>query len=184
MSKTAVYRRSLAAMAGVTSGIASVAFGPAVAAVAAEPGPSSDSPSSVIVKGTKPAPTVGAVDAQGTCFSWTVVHGFVRTTPVHFNIPTTAQGNNVRDCILVRGNITDGVFKVQDAINRCYPQFSAGVGFDGNYGSNTQRAVRDIQSAVGVNPDGAYGPNTKTAMVWPVYRDIDNVFIGCGLLRI
>jgi hypothetical protein len=121
--------------------------------------------------------------SHGTCFSWTVSRGFVGNTATQINVPTTARGNNQRHCLLRQGNNTDGVFKLQDAINRCYPQFSSGVGSDGNYGRNTVRAVRQIQGAVGVSVDGAYGPETKTAMNWPAYRQDNGNFHRCVLLR-
>lgn len=174
-------RRTVFAAIGVTAGIAS-AIGFTTAPVqAAEPGSAGSAASPEVLKAPPPSP---ALDAVGTCFSWTQVFGFHGNTRAFTFIPTTARNNNVRDCILQQGNQGEGVFKLQDAINRCYPQFSAGVGSDSIYGSNTARAVREIQSSVGVTVDGVYGAETKTAMNWPHYRASDNAFLGCGLVRV
>jgi hypothetical protein len=174
-------RRSLAAMAGLTAGVASVVIGPtAVNAQSVEPRDAQLGPDGQAVEpdDLPPAPA-----SHGTCFSWTVSPGFVGSTATQINVPTTARGNNQRHCLLRQGNNTEGVFKLQDAINKCYPAFSSGVGFDGDYGSNTARAVRQIQGFHGLTQDGVYGPDTKTAMNWPAYRRGTNNFFRCVLLR-
>lgn len=179
MFSSATPRRSLLAMAGITAGVTSVVIGPtAVNAQATDPEPDGQPNVATLTEPGAPAPA-----SHGTCFSWTTAPGFLGSTPINVNMPTTARDNNQRHCILRLGNNTHGVFKLQDAINRCYPQFSAGVGFDGDYGTNTQRAVRQIQGAVGVNPDGVYGPDTKTAMEWPTYHRPGGGFFDCALVR-
>lgn len=176
-------RRSLVAMAGVTAGVASVVVGPtAVNAQTTGPEPDALTGPDGAIEATEPNEPAPA--SHGTCFEWTKAKGFIGTTRAFINVPTTARGNNQRHCILRRGNNTLGVFKVQDAINKCYPQFSAGVGFDGNYGSNTERAVSQIQFVEGVTVDGVYGPDTKTAMLWPAYRQSNDQFLTCALLRV
>lgn len=171
-------RRSLLAMAGITAGVTSVVIGP-TAVNAQTTDLEQDSPK--VAKLTEPGAPAPA--SHGTCFSWTTAPGFLGNTPINVNMPTTARDNNQRHCILRRNNNTHGVFKLQDAINLCYPQFSAGVGHDGDYGPNTERAVRQIQAAVGVNPDGVYGPDTKTAMEWPTYHRPGGGFFDCALVR-
>jgi hypothetical protein len=170
-------RRSVATAIGVTAGIAS-AVGFTAAPVQAAPG---NGDWSAVPGSAAPKPAAPSLDALGTCFSWTTLQVVNSSTGqrANLNIPTTGRDNNVRDCILVHHNQTDGVFKVQDAINRCYPQFSAGVGFDGVYGDNTFRAVGQIQTLEGVTSDGKYGLATKTVMKWPGYRPGDNAFLGC-----
>lgn len=178
---SATSRRSLIAVIGTTAGITSLVIGPATPAQATEPGPGSGSTAPEVFKG--PAPTPNRDAAEGTCFSWTNAKGFVGSVATSINVPTTARDNNVRDCLLRLNNQTDGVYKLQNAINVCYPQFSAGVGSDGKYGPNTERAVRQIQELVGVDADGVYGVDTKTAMKWPAYRQSNGSFYTCALLR-
>ena len=175
MSRT-VNRRSVATAIGVTAGIASaVGFTAAPVQAAPATGDWSAVPNTAALQ-----PSTPSLDSQGTCFSWTTL-SVVSSTGVraNLNIPTTARDNNVRDCILVHNNHTDGVFKLQDAINKCYPQFSAGVGFDGAYGDDTVRAVGQIQGLEGAHVDGKYGVETKTKMQWPGYRPSDGAFLGC-----
>jgi hypothetical protein len=182
MLTSATRRRSLLAMAGVTAGVTSIVIGPtAVNAQTTDREPDAQPGRenvAILTEPSEPAP-----DSHGTCFSWTTAPGFLGTTAINVNMPTTARNNNQRHCILQRGNQTDGVFKLQDAINKCYPQFSAGVGFDGNYGANTQRAVSQIQFTEGVAVDGVYGSDTKTAMRWPTYRRDNGNFFACALVR-
>lgn len=180
LTKTA-RRRSLAAIAGVTAGVASI-----VASSTAVNAQATDPEMEILPDPSRPVQPAPAPASHGICFSWTDVEGVtdVGRIPVVVRVPTTARGNNQRHCILTRGlNDVHGVFKLQDAINKCYPQFSAGVGFDGDYGPNTERAVRQIQRKEGVTVDGVYGPDTKTAMQWPAYRQSNGSFLTCALLR-
>jgi Putative peptidoglycan binding domain len=148
-------RRSLLAMAGMTTGLAGVlAATPATAA----PAPQQAAP--------EQAP--GAALADPICASWTdYVTG--PGTPYDVRIPSTTRNGGQTNCVLYNRTETEGVFKLQDALNRCYGQ---GLTVDGIYGPGTEAAVRNVQRFHGFQPediDGRYGPQTRAAMTWPKY---------------
>jgi peptidoglycan hydrolase-like protein with peptidoglycan-binding domain len=58
-----------------------------------------------------------------------------------------------------------GVRTLQSAMNACYV---TGLGTDGIFGENTEKAVKKVQIAVKVEVDGYYGPETRDAMSWPL----------------
>ncbi|MFE9203717.1 peptidoglycan-binding protein [Micromonospora sp. NPDC006431] len=89
-----------------------------------------------------------------------------------------AASTNSVDCNMVRGNVSDGVARLQDTMNDCYPGTLRAVGVyplivDGNFGGNTQKALIEVQKVARTTADGVYGPNTRKAMlhVDPDYGD-------------
>lgn len=66
------------------------------------------------------------------------------------------------DCNLVRGTYGIAVWQLQVTMNVCYGK---GLVEDGDFGGNTERALREVQDKVGTRVDGQYGPNTRRAMV-------------------
>lgn len=79
-----------------------------------------------------------------------------------------ASGGSV-NCNMVRGNVSDGVARLQDTLNDCYPAELRRAGvfplwIDRDFGGDTRTALIAVQRAVGVRADGVYGPNTRRAM--------------------
>src|SRR5437879_13619941 len=70
-------------------------------------------------------------------------------------LPTVGYGTGDLDCVLGFGNDSDAVYMLQVTLDGCY---KAGLKQDGNYGTLTEAAVRNVQHAVGVPRDGVYGP--------------------------
>ena len=80
-----------------------------------------------------------------------------------------AASNGSVSCNMIRGNVSDGVARLQDTLNDCYPSQLRGIGvfplsIDRDFGGNTYRALRAVQGAVGARVDGQYGPETRSKM--------------------
>lgn len=73
-------------------------------------------------------------------------------------VPTYYQN---KDCVLESGNLNNGVYWLQVALNNCY---SKGLALDGDFGPATYNALMQVQSSLGLAVDGVYGPNTRQAM--------------------
>jgi hypothetical protein len=81
-----------------------------------------------------------------------------------------AASNGSVTCNMVRGNFSEGVRRLQDTMNDCYRTALTRVGvyplvIDGDFGGNTERALREVQRVAGTAADGQYGPNTRRAML-------------------
>ncbi|MEU4626163.1 peptidoglycan-binding domain-containing protein [Actinoplanes sp. NPDC023801] len=81
-----------------------------------------------------------------------------------------AASNGSVTCNMVRGNVSDGVLRLQDTMNDCYRTALTRVrvyplSVDGNFGGNTEKALREVQRVAGTGIDGQYGPNTRKAML-------------------
>jgi Putative peptidoglycan binding domain len=151
-----VPRQPLLALAGTAVGLTSV-----VVPTAAYAGPA-PAPQAVEAPAAKADVTAAAAPY---CYSWT---DFVTGpgTPYTVPIPSTTRNGGESNCILGRGNQTEGVYKLQNALNRCYGQ---NLTVDGVYGAATERAVKNVQAKYGLPQDGVYGPQTRAAMTWPKY---------------
>lgn len=160
MSRTRI-RRSVLAVAGITTGVTSLAVAPAVpsAAEAVEAQPS----------GT--AQEAGTA-SHGTCFGVTEVSQSGGRRVV---LPTTSNNSGNGHCIMSQGlgvgGFNGAVARLQLAIDVCYPGLRGILGpIDGQYGSRTRDAVIWVQAIEGASRDGVYGPETKNKMEWPMSR--------------
>jgi len=148
------------ALAGATTGLAAL-LAPSTAY--AGPAPERTAPEPV-------APQSGVADGDlvataAVCQSWTdYVTG--PGTPYNVAIPSTTRNGNQASCYLGPGHDTDGVYKLQDALIRCYGR---NIAKDGIYGAQTAAGVRYVQQFHRITADGTYGPNTRAAMTWPKY---------------
>lgn len=80
-----------------------------------------------------------------------------------------ASSANSIDCHTQRGNVSNAVVQLQHTMNTCYETQlrNAGVfplAVDGNFGGNTEKAMKAVQGSIGTSADGVYGPNTRNAM--------------------
>lgn len=91
----------------------------------------------------------------------------------------TTAGWDYFDCYLRNGDFNNfGVVALQNALIRCYGQ---AITPDGDFGTLTERALKNVQTVHGLKVDGIYGPDTYGAMWFPYYRvgaQIDDP-IGC-----
>jgi hypothetical protein len=162
MLTRATRRRSLLAVAGVTAGVAAAAVNPSAAH--AQEGTDDLVPPGVEFRELEPdiEPEPGPL-SHGTCFGAT---DFLSGPQMLF-MPTTSDGSRVTHCLLVEGNNTRGVYKLEDALERCYGQ---NVNLNNHYGNDTTAAVKRVQDFHGIQVDGKYGPQTANAMFFPVYE--------------
>jgi hypothetical protein len=77
----------------------------------------------------------------------------------HYSVPVANNGSS--RCWMDRGNVSSGVRSLQRALVFCWQQ---NIGIDGEYGPQTQQAVRNLQTALRITVDGGYGPQTRGAM--------------------
>lgn len=72
-------------------------------------------------------------------------------------------------CLLKRGHRSgpDPVYMLQRALRWCY---SEDVRETGNFGYETERALKNVQRKLGLVVDGHYGPKTRSRMEWPTYK--------------
>jgi murein L,D-transpeptidase YcbB/YkuD len=152
-------RRSLLAMAGMTTGLAGI-----LTATPAQAAPITH----------QAAPEVPeAALAAAVCASWTdYVTG--PGTAYDVRIPSTTRNGSQVNCVLYNGVSSDGVYKLQDALNRCYGR---NLAVDGAFGPATESAVRYVQNRHRITVDGVYGQNTRAAMSWPKY--LNGTFNHC-----
>lgn len=78
-------------------------------------------------------------------------------------LPGTASGST--DCFLTKGDVSPAVGVLQAALRLCNGQ--SGLAVDDNFGTNTQNAVKAVQSAHHITVDGIYGNQTRGVMLWP-----------------
>lgn len=157
-------RRTLLAMAGVTAGVATAAVAPTPAA-AAEPAPAS------LDAAAWSATSAWGTQALGTCRSWTTLYN----AGLHINLPSISRNGLDINCQLQDGNYNnDSVYKLQDMLRLCYGQ---NIARDGDFGPNTEKALKNVQGSVGVPASGVYNPTTGANVVWPLF-DGDNNFTG------
>jgi hypothetical protein len=155
-------RKRLLAMAGVTAGMATavVAPSPAHAATAPEAGPSA----SELQNGVDPFQATGTGTATlGTCWSW---YNYPLANYYVLRFPSLAEGGSV-DCDLRMGDVTHGVYKLQDALNFCYGQE---LDRDGNFGIATHRAVKNVQAFHEQPLTGVYSASLGSVMRWPIFN--------------
>ncbi|XVU25343.1 peptidoglycan-binding domain-containing protein [Actinoplanes sp. CA-054009] len=80
-----------------------------------------------------------------------------------------AASNGSVNCGMVRGANSDGVRRLQDTLNDCYPNELKDVKVyplmvDGDFGGNTEKALKKVQSVSSTGADGMYGPLTRKAI--------------------
>lgn len=81
----------------------------------------------------------------------------------YLNFIPTPPGGNSNYCNLKNGNTGVGVRGLQRTLNQCYGKH---LSIDGQFGDNTEAALRDVQGRIGVGVDGQFGPQTSSHMKW------------------
>jgi hypothetical protein len=117
------------------------------------------------------APVVAA--AVALCDSWT---DFRLSDGDVVHLPSAGRNSGNINCTFVSGMSGGGVYKLQDALNRCY---GANLVVDGLFGPATEAALRRVELIHHVPPDGIYDPPLRKAMLWPVYNP-DGSFDRCA----
>jgi peptidoglycan hydrolase-like protein with peptidoglycan-binding domain len=95
----------------------------------------------------------------------------------HQYLPARGIGASHYICWMAYGTRGDGVKALQAAINHCYNSIPNLVP-DGIYGDATKAAVRTVQTQHRIHVDGECGEDTYYAMMFPLYRIVDNEFSG------
>jgi peptidoglycan hydrolase-like protein with peptidoglycan-binding domain len=68
------------------------------------------------------------------------------------------------NCWMARGNYSDGVYVLQEALVHCYHLYVGPYGPDSDFGGNTVAALKTVQRIHGISVDGGYGPQTRSVM--------------------
>lgn len=112
----------------------------------------------------EPAPV--AVAAEVACDSYTHV-GVGGGWFLH--VPSKGGDSWNFNCVVVRGHKGWPVVVLQESLNACYGQ---GLVVDGDFGGNTERAVKNAQRAINrpeVKVDGRFGPITSSYFLFQAY---------------
>jgi hypothetical protein len=183
---TSTTRRSLLALTSLTTGLGTALI-PGAAHASAPAAPPDPTPgaaagsAATMAKGQRQTEITSAAVAA-TCWSWSTFRISGHPTWRAYLPSINHEARDV-NCELANGNASDGVSKLQDALNRCY---GANLRRDGIYGTLTENAVRAVQDHHNITVDGRYGPQTRAAMKWPIYAPDNNPndddFVQCDRL--
>jgi peptidoglycan hydrolase-like protein with peptidoglycan-binding domain len=75
-----------------------------------------------------------------------------------------ATSSDATNCWMARGNYSDGVYVLQEALVHCYHLYVGSHGPDSDFGGNTVTALKTVQRIHGISVDGGYGPQTRSVM--------------------
>ena len=121
--------------------------------------------------------SVGTAEAAiPSCTSWTTYDADGNPYVVH--VPTVGYQTGATYCELERGDDNDAVTVLQRALRYCH---GYQIGIDGEYGPQTEGAVRDWQQWVngaynaGLEEDGQWGPATRNWTQFPDWTRPGNV---------
>lgn len=76
------------------------------------------------------------------------------------------RGTGSRNCTLAEGSSGAAVSELQRALKKC--NFASNLVVDGDFGSNTKKAVAYAQKLYRIGQDGIYGPESRVAFQWHV----------------
>ena len=74
------------------------------------------------------------------------------------DVPWSSAYSSPWNCQLKKGAKNDAVRALQRGLKICYKK---SITVDGDFGSATQTALKQVQSKLGVSVDGEYGPQTR-----------------------
>lgn len=103
---------------------------------------------------------VSASASVPTCGGTSLVQGFSRVGTVFIRVPTVGNATPSKwGCNLFPSNVAGlvPVERLQIDLNFCYGD---NLAVDGEYGTNTENAVKAVQRSEKVAVDGDYGPET------------------------
>jgi peptidoglycan hydrolase-like protein with peptidoglycan-binding domain len=113
------------------------------------------------------APTTPAVAAEAACDAYTLVA--VSGHPGwYLHVPSLGNRGNY-NCVVVRGHRGLPVLVVQESLVVCFGLSVGPNGPDGDFGGNTERAVKQVQSWNNLSVDGRFGKNTSAAFWFQAY---------------
>jgi hypothetical protein len=181
---TSPTRRSLLAITGLTTGLGTALIPGAAHAAPPppDPTPGAAAPAAAVAAEDDPLLEAATAAAAATCWSWSTFR--ISGHPTwRASLPSINHEARDVNCELARGNATDGVSKLQDALNRCY---GANLARDGIFGPRTEEALRAAQDFENITVDGRYGPQTRAHLKWPIYAPDNNPndddFVQCDRL--
>lgn len=77
------------------------------------------------------------------------------------NIPASGSTAASTNCTMGQGSNSSAVRALQLTLLECYGK---NIAIDSDFGSNTARALREVQRQLGIADDGVYGSQTRNAL--------------------
>ncbi|MGW6928483.1 peptidoglycan-binding domain-containing protein [Lentzea sp. NPDC054927] len=109
--------------------------------------------------------------AEVACDSYThVAVPSVRGWYLH--VPSLGSNSGNYNCVVVRGHRGFPVLVLQESLFACYGQYVGPNGPDGDFGGNTEHAVKNAQARINqpsVSKDGRFGPKTSQYFLFQAY---------------
>lgn len=90
----------------------------------------------------------------------------------YLHVPSRGGDSGNYNCVVVRGHNGWPTWVLQESLNACYQQ---GLKVDGDFGGNTERAVRNAQTRINqvwgnvISVDGRFGPRTSSYFWFQAY---------------
>lgn len=126
----------------------------------------------LVIAPAVPAAAAPAADPKCNAGYWVVEGAFQQFFPSR----QVGNSNNFQ-CELRRDDFNNfGVVALQNTLIRCYGQ---SIAADGDFGSQTEAALKNAQRIHGLPTNGVYNWNTHKTIWWPTYQagaDIDDKF--------
>jgi hypothetical protein len=147
MIKIMSYRKALLVAPTVITMVALGVAAPAQAAV----------PNSHPVDSASLTAASASAASAAICNGTSLVTGYF--TGLEIRVPTVGNDTGQWQCNLLPSDVAGlvPVKRLQIDLNDCY---GAGLAVDGEYGPDTETAVKGVQNIEGVTQDGDYGPQT------------------------
>jgi hypothetical protein len=118
--------------------------------------------------GAVAAEAAPAVAAEAACTSYT--HVAVSGYPGwYLHVPSLGGNSGNYNCVVVRGHRGFPVLVLQESLVACYGLYVGPNGPDSDFGENTERAVKQVQSWNNLSVDGRFGPKTSAALWYQAY---------------
>jgi len=116
-----------------------------------------------------PAPATAA--AEVACDNYTHV-AVPSVSGWYLHVPSYGANSGNYNCVVVRGHRGFPVLVLQESLVACYGQYVGPNGPDGDFGDNTERAVKNAQARISqpsVSVDGRFGPKTSFYFSFQAY---------------
>lgn len=121
--------------------------------------------------GAAAAEAAPVVAAETACTSYTNVA--VSGHPGwYLHVPSLGANTGNYNCVVVRGHKGFPVLVLQESLVACYGQYVGPKGPDGDFGGNTEHAMKNAQARIGqpsVKVDGRFGPITSSFFRFQAY---------------
>ena len=120
----------------------------------------------VAAAGAAPAPVGAAAEVACDNFTTLNVPGYPAW---RLHVPSVGANTGNYNCVVVRGHRGLPVLVLQESLVACYGLYVGDKGPDGDFGVNTENAVKNVQSWNKLTVDGRFGPKTSAALWYQAY---------------